>query len=553
MTLPIILAVDDEPIVLSAIGRDLRSGFGDRFRIVTAVGGVEALEAVGAFKARDTPIALFVVDQRMPGMTGLEFLSEALRLYPEARKVLLTAYADTSVAIEAINSLGLDHYLMKPWDPPDEALIPVLDELLDAWSATAVIPYEGIRVLGTLWSPRSHDVKDFLARNRIPYLWQDLEKDTVARALTESVAGAEAPLPVVIFPDGGSLAAPTLRELAETIGLQTEAREELYDLVIVGGGPAGLAAAVNASAEGLRTLLIEREATGGQAGTSSRIENYLGFPSGISGSELAQRATTQALRLGTEILLTREAVGVRVEDPYRYVRLDDGVELGARSILVATGVAVRELKVPGVASLAGAGVYYGAALTEAVNYRDQPVTIVGGANSAGQAAMLFSRYASVVRLVARARSLEQGMSQYLVDQIRQTDNIEVRLRTEVVEAHGENMLEAVTLLNKDREDQETVASSAMAVFIGARPRTDFVAGLVESSGAGFILTGFDLMRDGRAPRGWHLRRDPLYLESSVPGIFAAGDVRYGSQARVGSAVGSGGIAVGLIREYLKTV
>jgi thioredoxin reductase (NADPH) len=549
---PIILAVDDDLLVLRAIERDLRAGFGDRYRIVTASSGAEALQTVADLKARNDQIALLVADQRMPAMTGTQFLAAAMDLEPGAKKVLLTAYADTAVAIQAINSINLDHYLMKPWDRPEEGLIPTLEGLLADWQTTADVPYDGLRVARTLWSSPSHEVKEFLARNRVPYRWLDIEKDSAARALVEQI-GEDAPLPVVFFPDGDAVAAPPLRLLAEKVGLQTQAEDTTYDLVIVGGGPAGLAAAVNGSAEGLRTLLVEKAATGGQAGTSSRIENYLGFPSGISGGELAERATMQAKRLGTEILLTREVSAIRVADIYRFVQLDDGTEIAAKTVVIATGVSIRELRVPGVADLAGAGVYYGAALTEARNYADRPVVIVGGANSAGQAAMLFARYASVVHLIARAATLEQGMSQYLVDQIRQTDGIDVRLRTEVVEAHGTGRLEAVSLLDKDTNTTVLLPAAAMAIFIGARPRTEFVEGVVERSGAGSILTGLDLVRNGKRPHGWPLKRDPLPLETSVPGIFAAGDVRYGSQARVGAAVGSGGMAVGLIREYLKTI
>ncbi len=530
----------------------MRAGFGDSYRIVTATGGDEALQALRDLKLQAVAVALFVVDQRMPQMTGVEFLAEVQNLFPDAKKVLLTAYADTSAAITAINDIGLDQYLMKPWDPPEENLLPVLTELLEDWTATVVAPYEGIRVAGTLWSAYSHDVKDFLARNRIPYRWIDIEKDHEAIALLEA-AGVDGPLPLVILADGSVLTAPPLRTLAAEIGLATEPTAALYDLIVVGGGPAGLAAAVNAAAEGIDTILIEREATGGQAGTSSRIENYLGFPGGISGAELARRATDQAQRLGAEILITREATGFRVDGPYRFVLLDDGTELAAKTVLVATGVSVRELSAPGVAHLTGAGVYYGAALTEAANYRGRPVIIVGGANSAGQAAMLYARHASRVHLIVRAATLEQGMSQYLVDQIAQTENIDVHLRTEVVAAHGTTALEAVTLYDKDRASEEQVAAAAMAIFIGARPRTEFLEGVVERSGAGYVLTGFDLIRRGKRPGTWPLKRDPLLLETSVPGIFAAGDVRFGSQARVGAAVGSGGVAVGLIREYLKTV
>lgn len=485
-------------------------------------------------------------------MTGTEFLRAASALVPQAKRVLLTAYADTQVAIDAINEIKLDLYLMKPWDPPEELLIPPLEGLLADWQATAVVPYHGIRVAGTLWSPQSHDVKEFLARNRIPYRWLDIEDDPAARALVEQL-GALGPLPVVLYPDGEIANSPSPRSIADKLEIQTEAASDTYDLVIIGGGPAGLAAAVNGAAEGMRTVLVEKTATGGQAGTSSRIENYLGFPAGISGAELAERATIQAKRLGAEILLTREVAAVRPGDTYRYVQLDDGSELAARTVLIASGVSVRELKAPGVAELTGAGVYYGAALTEAAFYVDRPVVIVGGANSAGQAAMLFARHASVVHLVARAATLEQGMSQYLVDQIAATTVIDVRVRSEVTAAHGDEQLDAVSLRSLDREEIEVLPAAAMAIFIGARPRTDLVADVVERSGAGFIKTGLDLVRGGRRPPHWPLKRDPLPLETSVPGIFAAGDVRYGSQARVGAAVGSGGMAVGLIREYLKTV
>jgi thioredoxin reductase (NADPH) len=549
---PIILAVDDDQLVLRALERDLRNNFGNRYRVVGAGSGAEALQVLAEFRARGTQVALLLADQRMPEMTGIQFLEAARRIDPDAKTVLLTAYSDTSVAVDAINLIALDHYLTKPWDPPEEALVPVLEGLLDDWQATSVVPYEGIRVAGTLWSPYSHEVKEFLARNRVPYRWLDLETDEVVRALVDEI-DVEGPLPIVFFPDGEIVAVPTKGLLASKAGLQTEAATATYDLIIVGGGPAGLAAAVNAAAEGMHTLLVEKAATGGQAGTSSRIENYLGFPSGISGRDLAERATTQALRLGTEILLTREVTAIRAGDTYRYVALDDGTELAAKAVLIATGVSIQELRAPGVAELTGAGVYYGAALTEAANYTGRPVVIVGGANSAGQAAMLFARHASKVHLVARAATLEQGMSQYLVDQIRHTDVIDVRVRTEVVAAHGDGQLESVSLLDKDRNESEETPAAAMAIFIGARPHTEFAAGVVARTGAGSILTGLDLVRNGKRPRGWTLKRYPLALETSVPGIFAAGDVRRGAQARVGAAVGSGGMAVGLIREYLKTV
>lgn len=549
---PAIVIVDDDDLVLAAIERDLLQRFGEAYRVLAASSGRQALEIIADVRVKGSQTALLVVDQRMPEMTGIEFLRYAIELEPEARRVLLTAYSDTGVAIDAINEIRLDHYFTKPWGDPEEYLIPTLEALLADWQATAQIPYDGIRVAGTLWSSQSHEVKDFLARNRIPYLWLDVEVDETARAVVDQLAPG-LPLPVVIFPDGEVLSAPTSRALAAQTGLQTQAKEDVYDLIIIGGGPAGLAAAVNASAEGLHTLLVEKAATGGQAGTSSLIENYLGFPSGISGGELAERATAQARRLGAEILLTHEVVSIRHEATYRYARLDDGSELAAKALLIATGVSLRTLDIPGIERLAGAGVYYGAALTEAINYSGQPVVIVGGANSAGQGAMLYARHAGTVHLIARSASLDRGMSHYLVDAIGRTPTIDVRLRSEVTEVHGESRLEAVSVWHRDSDHTEVLPAAAMAIFIGARPHTDFAAGVVERSGAGSILTGLDLLRRGERPAGWTLKRDPMLLETSVPGIFAAGDVRYGSQARVGAAVGTGGIAVGLIREYLKTV
>lgn len=553
MAKPIILILDDEPQVLHAVERDLRKHYRGDYRILKAGSGEQALGAVYELKHRNHPIALFLVDQRMPNMSGTEFLDQARRFYPEARKVLLTAYADTQAAIESINTIGLDHYLMKPWDPPEQTLYPVLDDLLGDWLATVPLPYDGIRVAGTLWSPSCHQVKDFLARNRIPYQWLDIEKDAEARELVDSVNQEQRRLPVVFLPDGQVLMEPDNRTLAEHCGLHTRAEQPFYDVIIVGAGPAGLGAAVYGASEGLRTLLIDKEATGGQAGTSSRIENYLGFPKGLSGAELARRATAQAQRLGAEILTTQEVTQVRVEDPYRLVTLGDGTELSCRALVIATGVSVRELKVPGVEALNGAGVYYGAALTEAASYRDQHVFVVGGANSAGQGAMFFSRYASQVTIVVRASTLEKGMSQYLVDQIAATDNIQVLTRTEVVEAKGEKSLEAITLKNKDSGETQTLPAAAMFIFIGAVPHSDCVAGVVERNHSGFILTGSDLIHNGRHPRNWTLRRDPYLLETSVPGIFAAGDVRQGAVRRVASAVGQGAIAINLVHQYLKSV
>jgi thioredoxin reductase (NADPH) len=553
MAEPVILTVDDEPQVLNAVNRDLRQHYRGDYRIMKAGSGAEALEAVRQLKQRNTPLALFLVDQRMPGISGIEFLAEARTYYPEARKVLLTAYADTEAAIASINSIGLDYYLMKPWDPPEQNLYPILDDLLDDWTASVSLPYDGIRVAGTLWSAASHSVKDFLARNRIPYQWLDVENDAEARTLVTTMNPEDHRLPVVFFPDGSVLIEPDQWTLASKIGMKTQATEPFYDLIIVGGGPAGLGAAVYGASEGLRTLMVEQAATGGQAGTSSKIENYLGFPKGLSGADLARRAEAQARRFGAEILAPQEVVTVRVEDPYRIVQLRDGMELSCHTLLIATGATVQKLRVPGVEPFTGAGIYYGAAVTEATHYCGQHVYVVGGANSAGQGAMFFARYASRVTMLVRTSALEKGMSRYLVDQIYSQDNIDVRLGTVVAEVHGSDRLEAITIQNTDTGQMETVSAAALFVFIGAVPHTDLVAGVVECNGAGFILTGTDLMRNGQRPKGWTLKRDPFILETSVPGIFAAGDVRQGAVRRVASAVGEGAITVGLVHQYLKTV
>jgi thioredoxin reductase (NADPH) len=553
MAKPIIMTVDDEPAVLNAIERDLRRQYGGEYRILKAGSGPEGLEAVQELKKRNTPVALFLVDQRMPTMTGTEFLAQALKLYPQARKVLLTAYADTEAAIASINALGLDYYLMKPWDPPEQTLYPVLDDLLSDWWAAVPLPYDGIRVAGTLWSPSSHHVKDFLARNRISYQWLDIETDAEAEELVRSVTGGQFQLPVVFFPNGEVLVKPDNRALAEKCSLQTRATGAFYDLIIVGGGPAGLGAAVYGASEGLHTLMVEREATGGQAGTSSRIENYLGFPKGLSGADLARRATAQAKRLGAEILTAQEVVKVRVVDPYRHVTLSDGTELDCRALVIAAGVTVRRLKAPGVDALSGAGVYYGAALTEAAHYRDRHVFVAGGANSAGQGAMFFSRYVSRVTMLVRGGSLEAGMSQYLVDQINGVENIDVWLHSEVVEAHGQDRLEALSIRDNASGETQKLPAAALFLFIGATAHTEMLDGIVERNSAGFIVTGPDLLKGGRRPRGWKLKRDPYLLETSVPGIFAAGDVRQGAVRRVATAVGEGAMAISFVHQYLKTV
>ncbi len=553
MTKPVLLIVDDEPQVLNAVDRDLRQHYRNDYRIVKATSGSDALEAVRQLKRRSTPLALFLVDQRMPSMSGTEFLAEAIKLYPDARKVLLTAYADTQAAITSINQIGLDYYLMKPWDPPEEHLYPILDELLDDWKSNVTLPYEGIRVAGTLWSASSHATKDFLARHAIPYLWMDIEQNEQARLEVEAVTSERGELPVVFFPDGTHLIDPELHTLAEKIGLQTAAAQPFYDLAIIGGGPAGLAAAVYGGSEGLRTILIEKEATGGQAGTSSRIENYLGFPQGLRGAELARRATLQVKKFNVEILSAEEATRIRVLDNYRFITLGSGNELKAYAVLIATGVAYRRLEAPGVEELTGAGVYYGAALTEAANYRGKEVFIIGGANSAGQAAVNFSQFAKQVTLVVRSSSLDYSMSRYLIDQINNLKNIRVIVETEVSEAYGNGRLNEVVLTNRSNGAVQRCPVDAMYIYIGAIPRTEKIGELIERDPAGFIYTGPDLIRDGKRPPNWPLKRDPYLLETSIPGVFAAGDVRHGSIKRLGSAVGEGAIALAMIHQYLKSV
>jgi thioredoxin reductase (NADPH) len=547
------MTVDDEPQVLNAIERDLRSHFQGEYRLLKAHSGQEALKTLVQLKQRNAPVALLLVDQRMPEMSGTEFLSEAARYYPEARKVLLTAYADTEAAITSINRIGLDYYLMKPWDPPELNLYPVLDDLLSDWLASVQLPYDGIRVAGTLWSATSHDIKDFLARNRIPYQWLDIEQDSQSRQLVEETRQEDHRLPVVFFPDGSFLVQPDLRALAEKVGLHTLASQPFYDLIIVGAGPAGLGAAVYGASEGLRTALIERHATGGQAGMSSRIENYLGFPKGLSGTDLARRATAQAQRFGVEILNTQEVVSVKLDDPYRIVCLQDGKELSCKALIIATGVTVRKLDAPGIEVLTGAGIYYGAAMSEAAHYRDRHVVVVGGANSAGQAAMFFSRYASQVTMLVRSSALERGMSQYLVDQINNTATIDVQLHTEVLSVEGSDRLTCINVVNKEKGETRQLTAAAMFIFVGAIPHSELVHGVVETNNAGFILTGPDLIRDGKRPKNWTLARDPYLLETSVPGIFAAGDIRQNAIRRVATAVGEGASAVNQVHQYLKTV
>ncbi len=551
MAKPVIFSVDDDPEVLGAIERDLRHRYGNDYRILKARSGREALEAVRQLKQRGTPVALFLVDERMPGMSGTELLREVIKLYPDSRRVLLTAYSDTQAAISGINDVGLDYYLLKPWTPPGERLYPVLDDLLSDWTAHVRLPYEGIRVAGDRSSPRSYALKDFLSSNQIPYQWIDVERDPSIRELIGSFGDGSA-LPVVLFPDGSHLAAPTNRELAEKIGLQTRARLPFYDLAIVGAGPAGLAAALYGSSEGLRTILLEQNAPGGQAGTSSLIENYLGFPAGVSGEDLARRAATQARRFGAEMLI-EEVASLRREDPYRFLRLADGSELSCKAVVLTTGVAWRKLDVPGIESLLGVGVYYGAAKTEAATYRGQDVCVVGAGNSAGQGALFFSRTARRVTLLVRSESLGKSMSRYLIDRIAATPNIEVLLHVDVKAVLGNGHLAQVVIRDVDSVAERALDEAAMFIFIGARPRTEMVSGWVDLDDKGFVLTGPDLARADHGRGGWTLDRSPFLFETSVPGVFAAGDVRAGSSKRVAAAVGEGSGCVLMVHRYLEMV
>ena len=555
MAKPAILTVDDDLEVLQAIARDLRKQYGDRFKIIRANSGASAIETLEQLKLRNETVALLVSDQRMPEMNGVEFIEQATTIFPEAKRVLLTAYADTDAAIRAINSAKLDYYLLKPWDPPEEQLYPVLDDLLDDWLSVYRPRFEGIRVIGDRWSPCSHNVKDFLARNQIPYQWLDVEQETEAQKLIDYATnnGEKPKLPLIILGDGAQLQQPTNLQLAEKIGLQTQAERPFYDLVIVGGGPAGLAAAVYGASEGLSTVMIERQAPGGQAGSSSRIENYLGFPVGLSGGDLARRGVTQAKRFGVEILTPQEAVGVRIENSYRIITLADGSEITCHALLLATGVSWRRLDIPGCKELTGKGIYYGAAKTEAIACKNEHIYLVGGANSAGQAAMYFSQYANKVTMLVRGESLTKSMSQYLIDQIAATPNIEVMVHTEVAAAKGENNLEAITLLHNDTGATETVDATSLFIFIGAQPETDWLEAIVKRDQRGYILTGADLKQNGKRCSGWHLERDPFLLETNVPGIFVAGDVRHQSVKRVASGVGEGSIAIMFIHRYLAEV
>jgi thioredoxin reductase (NADPH) len=550
MPKPVIWTIDDDPDVLRAVERDLRRHYGDRYRVISADSGPSALEGVKQLKLRNEAVALFLVDQRMPRMSGVEFLEKALEFYPDSKRALLTAYADTDAAIRAINNVHIHHYLMKPWDPPEERLYGVVDDMLDDWQAGWHPQFDGVRVIGHRWSPQSNDIRDFLGRNFVPHQWLNVEADETAKKLLESAgAGAEC-LPVVIFSDGSFLKNPPIAEVARKLGLRTKAELPFYDLVVVGAGPAGLAATVYGSADGLQTLLIEREAPGGQAGLSSRIENYLGFPTGLSGNDLARRAIAQARRFGAEILAPQEVQSVRIEGPSRVLKLADGSEIGCKALIIATGIAYRKLEVPGLNRLIGAGVYYYASMTEAFSYRDGNIYIVGGANSAGQAAMYFSKFARQVTMLVRGEALSDSMSLYLEKQIAATKNIDVKLNTKVTAVEGTERCETITIQNTKTHATETVPANALLIYAGAVPRTDWLAGVVERDAQGYIISGQHLMLEGKRPTGWTANRDPFYLETSVPGIFVAGDVRHRSAKGVTSGVGEGAMAVKLVHQYL---
>jgi len=556
MAKPILLTVDDDPDVLKAIERDLRSHYGAKYRVLSVDSPEGALDVLKKLKVRNDGVALLLADQRMPNLDGVGFLQAARQMFPDAKRALLTAYADTNAAISAINEANVDYFFMKPWDPPSEHLYPQLDDLLDDWLASYHPGYDGIRVLGTRWSPRSYELRDFMARSHVPYQWIDVESsanDPETKTLLQALGPDANHLPVVLFPDPPTLPNAAPAEVAQRVGLRTRADTSFFDLAIVGGGPAGLAAAVYGASEGLKTVIVEREAPGGQAGMSSRIENYLGFPSGLSGADLARRAVAQARRFGVEILAPQEVVSMRTEGSYRIIKLADGNEISCHALMIATGVQWRKLAAEGVDRLQGAGVYYGGGTTEALSCKGEIVYVVGGANSAGQAAMNFSKYAERVVILVRGDSLSSTMSQYLIDQIKQTPNIQLWTHASVNEVHGESHLEEISVLCTDTNKIERVPAASLFIFIGALPRTDWLGDTVVRDDRGFILTGPDLMQGGQRPKGWGPDRDPYLLETNVPGIFAVGDVRHGSVKRVASGVGEGSVAVQFIHQYLSKV
>jgi thioredoxin reductase (NADPH) len=555
MAKPVILTVDDDPDVLQAVERDLRSRYSERYRILRATSANEALDTLHRLKSRNDAVALLLADQRMPELDGVGFLSQATDLYPSAKRALLTAYADTTAAIEAINSARVHYFLLKPWDPPDQNLYPALDDMLNEWMDSYHPPYEGIQLFGTRWSPKAYELRMFLAQNHLPYQWVDVEQSntTESSALLTKPDGTPETLPLMIFPDGSKISEPTTSAIAQKIGLRTRSDVDFYDLAIIGGGPAGLAAAVYGASEGLRTVMIEREAPGGQAGLSSRIENYLGFPAGLSGRDLARRAVVQATRFGVEILSPQEATGVRIEGPYRIIEMADGSRVSCHALLLAMGVQWRSLGVPGEERLRGAGVYYGGGVTEAIACKGETVYVVGGANSAGQAAINFAGYATKVVMIIRRESLADTMSQYLIDQIKKTPNIEIWPEAEVAEVHGEQHLEEISVNCATSGNIDRVPAKSLFIYIGALPRTNWLGNLVQRDARGFVLSGADLMRDGKRPAGWTLDRNPSLLETNIPGIFVVGDVRHGSVKRVASGVGEGAVAIQFVHQYLAKV
>ena len=556
MAKPVLLTVDDDADVLRAIERDLRTQYGAEYRVISSDSPIGALDLLKGLKVRNDGVALLLADQRMPHLDGVGFLQQAREIFPDAKRALLTAYADTNAAISAINQASIDYFFMKPWDPPTEHLYPQLDDLLDDWMATYRPAFQGIRVLGTRWSPRCYELRDFLARSHVPYQWIDVEgsaNDPETKQLVDALGPDATELPVVLFPDGGKMLNSAPAEVAQKVGLRTRAETSFYDLAIIGGGPAGLAAAVYGASEGLHTVIVEREAPGGQAGMSSRIENYLGFPSGLSGGDLARRAVVQARRFGVEILAPQTVVGMRTEGSYRIIKLADDSEISCHALMIATGVQWRRLEAPGIDRLQGAGVYYGGGATEALACKGEIVYVVGGANSAGQAAMNFAKYAERVVILVRGDSLSATMSQYLIDQIKETPNIQLWTHASVAEVHGDTHLEELSVLCSDTNKTERVPASSMFIFIGALPRTDWLGDTIERDDRGFILTGPDLMQGGEHPKKWTLDRDPFLLETSLPGVFAVGDVRHGSVKRVASGVGEGSVAVQFIHQYLSKV
>jgi thioredoxin reductase (NADPH) len=547
---PAIMTVDDDPEVSRAVARDLRRQYGEQHRIVRAESGEAALDALRQMKLRGDLVAVIMADYRMPELNGIEFLERAMDIYPGARRALLTAYADTGAAIDAINVVDVDYYLLKPWDPPEEKLYPIVDSLLETWLSSDHRPVPETKVVGHRWSARSSEVREFLARNQVPYRWYSADEPE-GRRLLEAAGQDPETLPVVVTPDGTVLVEPSEPELASKVGLATNPSTDFYDLIVIGGGPAGLGAAVYGASEGLRTVLVERTATGGQAGQSSRIENYLGFPDGVSGAQLTDRARRQAAKFGAEILTTREVVGLEINGSARTIRFADGTEISAHTVILATGVAYRQLTAPGLAELTGRGVYYGSALTEATSCADQDVYIVGGANSAGQAAVYLGKQARSVTILVRSPSLSKSMSHYLIEQVENVPAISVRTCAEVVEAHGTDHLERLTLRDSTTGKTETVDAQYLFAFIGAAPLTDWLKDVVVRDDHGFVVAGPDLVVGGELPSGWPLDRPPYHLESSVPGVFVAGDVRAESAKRVASAVGEGAMAVMLVHRYLE--